>query len=172
MLSYPRLSPARSRLPASQFSGESGAGCAISDRMARHTLCKVHAGLHALLRMSKQISPVWQGQRRSRRVSATGGWLRYSCDTRHPDGLFGAHLPVHVRMEHLSPCTAHRVRGGPDAARKQAPHTWAREGDVHQSASWRALVMNFTCGGVSGYCSGTTTESLNVPPSYGVPDGP
>ena len=55
---YPRWSPARSRLPASQFRGLSGAESLISATMAWHTDCSVQAGLHAFFRMSKQISPV------------------------------------------------------------------------------------------------------------------
>jgi hypothetical protein len=44
----PPPSPARSMLPASQLSGLSGSGLHSSARMARHTECSVHAGLHAV----------------------------------------------------------------------------------------------------------------------------
>ena len=55
---YPRTSPARSRFPASQLSGESGAASLMSATMAWHVDCSVQAGLHAFFRMSRQISPV------------------------------------------------------------------------------------------------------------------
>ena len=44
--------------PASQFKGESGSGLDMRARMARHTLCSVHAGDHWSFRTSRQISPV------------------------------------------------------------------------------------------------------------------
>lgn len=44
--------------PASQFRGLSAAGALNKAKIAWHTLCKVHAGLQAVLRISKQISPV------------------------------------------------------------------------------------------------------------------
>ena len=68
MLLYPSVSPARNRLPASQFRGESGAACASNDKMARHTLCSVQAGDHALFKMSRQISPVCGWNAAARRV--------------------------------------------------------------------------------------------------------
>tara|TARA_B100001758_G_scaffold175296_1_gene152131 strand:+ start:1604 stop:1900 length:297 start_codon:yes stop_codon:yes gene_type:complete len=54
----PSTSPALSRLPASQLSGESAFGAASNARTARTTLTKVQAGLQASFRMSKQTSPV------------------------------------------------------------------------------------------------------------------
>jgi hypothetical protein len=83
------------------LSGESGAACAISDRMARHTLCSVHAGLHALFRMSRQISPVCARQRVSqsaeqeKRVHETQRLAQRQAPRRV------ARLPVHVGVEHL-----------------------------------------------------------------------
>jgi hypothetical protein len=55
---YPRTSFARSRLPASQLRGESGAASLMRARTAWQVDCSVHAGLQALFRMSRQISPV------------------------------------------------------------------------------------------------------------------
>ena len=65
--------------PASQLSGLSGAGSLIRASTAWHTLSNVHAGLHAVLRMSRQISPVcsyeqqwhrhWHQQQESRDMS-------------------------------------------------------------------------------------------------------
>ena len=52
------MSLALSRLPASQFSGLSGAESDMRAMIAWHTDCKVHAGLHAVFKISKQISPV------------------------------------------------------------------------------------------------------------------
>ena len=55
---YPRMSLALSRLPASQFSGLSGAESDMRAMIAWHTDCNVHAGLHAVFKISRQISPV------------------------------------------------------------------------------------------------------------------
>ena len=44
--------------PASQLSGLSGAGAESSAMIARQAPCKLHAGDHSFLRMSRQISPV------------------------------------------------------------------------------------------------------------------
>eukprot|EP00959_Pyramimonas_sp_CCMP1952_P408911 8569450-Pyramimonas_sp.AAC.1 len=44
-------------IPASQLRGLSGSECDISDMMALQTDCRVQAGLHAVFKISKQISP-------------------------------------------------------------------------------------------------------------------
>ena len=56
---YPRMSLALKRFPASQLRGLSGAESDMRAMMAWHTDCSVHAGLHAVFKMSKQISPVY-----------------------------------------------------------------------------------------------------------------
>ena len=52
-------SPARSMFPASQFSGESGAGSDRIATIARQEDCKVHAGDHSFFKISRHISPVY-----------------------------------------------------------------------------------------------------------------
>ena len=47
-------------IPASQLRGLSASGCAKRAITARQTDCSVHAGLHAVFNISKQISPVCQ----------------------------------------------------------------------------------------------------------------
>jgi len=94
---YPRRSFARSRLPASQLSGESGAASLMSARIAWHTLCSVHAGLHAFLRMSRQISPVCARVRRvSRRCAARKGQAYESRYARSSHALHSALNVMHV----------------------------------------------------------------------------
>ena len=46
-------------LPESQFNGLSGSGWAIKAIIALQTDCSVQAGLQALFKISRQISPVY-----------------------------------------------------------------------------------------------------------------
>lgn len=65
------MSPQRSRLAASQLSGEPGSGWASSNEMAKSVDCKVQAGDQAVLRISRQISPVYGRKEVFRKV---GEW--------------------------------------------------------------------------------------------------
>ena len=63
----PRMSPALSRFPASQFRGLFGSGADSSAMTAWHKDCRVHAGLQAVFRMSRHTSPVFERRRRGER---------------------------------------------------------------------------------------------------------
>jgi len=57
VVQYANLSPPRTMLPASQFSGESASGSDNRARTARQAACRPQAGLHSFFNMSKQTSP-------------------------------------------------------------------------------------------------------------------
>eukprot|EP00499_Haloplacidia_sp_CaronLabIsolate_P007839 CAMPEP_0196777996 /NCGR_PEP_ID=MMETSP1104-20130614/5541_2 /TAXON_ID=33652 /ORGANISM="Cafeteria sp., Strain Caron Lab Isolate" /LENGTH=290 /DNA_ID=CAMNT_0042148163 /DNA_START=851 /DNA_END=1723 /DNA_ORIENTATION=- len=81
MLAYPSLSPWRSKLPASQLSGESGSGSPNKEATARHALNKSHVGVQLCFKKSTQISPVlkWTlGWNTRVRKVMLGGAIGYS----------------------------------------------------------------------------------------------
>ena len=102
----PRMSPALSRFPASQFRGLFGSGADSSAMTAWHKDCRVHAGLQAVFRMSRHTSPVFERRRRGERERESQ-WRRKRRRGRRRGRKRSAYplatyLEVDVRVKNLS----------------------------------------------------------------------